>query len=162
MTAVSWASSVSSPCDRCGTSNEEQIWMVVSAVDQPDVIDRLRDGHGPGLDCRACHHHSPLDTPMLIHRPEQGGLAGLLFVPSYGMTEEQSATLAEGLVAVLFGNLGIDGTNVATRVFTVSRLNLPAVLRRDVRRDLAVPAHRLRLPSNLSEGYRQLLTHLRR
>lgn len=159
---VSFSLTVPVTCEHCETRRTEDVFIIVSGIDRPDLINQSRDGLFPGFFCRTCMRVSSLDTGLLIHRPDQGGLAALIFVPPYVATSEEANKMAGDLVAILFDNLGLSGQNVSVRIFAVYRLALPAVLRRDIGSDLRVPANRLRLPPDIPPAYREMLNELRK
>jgi hypothetical protein len=148
-------------CEHCLAERLLDVWVIVSSVDRQDVLDRVRSGDYPSFVCERCRQVSALDTPMLIHRPDQGGLAGLIYSPAYVASPEDTSTAAEGLVTILIANLGLSAPGVPVRILPVPRLGLPAVLSRDVRRDMRTPPEQLDLPAEVAGPYYEMISHLR-
>lgn len=160
--AVSISQSLPAICQHCEFEQTEDVWVLVSSVDRPDILQQIAEGRYPAFTCNRCGRLSAIDTPLLIHRPEQGGLAGLIAAPAYAMTEEEFRQLFDGLVALLFANLNVSGQGVAVPIFPVPRLALPAILARDVRRDMLLAPDQLDPPIEAAETYRNLIAHLAR
>lgn len=160
-TAISMSMPFTMSCDHCPTEQEVDVWAIVSAVDRPDILQQVQAGLYPGFNCTQCDRWSSMDTPLLIHRPAQGGLAALIYSAAHVASPQDSWTMAEGLVAILFSNLGLNGENVEVPIFPVPRLALPAVLKRDIRQDIQTPHAQLDLPFEAATQYRAMINHLR-
>ena len=161
MTAISYNQEISATCVHCGAEQAVDAYLVISSVDRPDLIEFVRTGRYPAFTCKRCGEGSGLDIPMLLHRPEQGGIAGLIAVPSLLMTPDQFREVFDNLVHVLYSNLRVHAGEEPVRIVGFQPLMLPAVLSRDVLADMRIHPGQMQPPVEAPDAYRSLIMNLR-
>jgi hypothetical protein len=133
------------------------VYAILSSIDQGPLIDRVRAGEYPSLQCEKCRELFTVDIPMLIHRSSQGSLSALIYSPPWSGGPD----MAQDMASILVANLGLKDRDVTLRVIRVPRVILPEVLARDVRVDCATPSDLLNVPPEIAAAYREMIDHLR-
>jgi hypothetical protein len=149
---------VSVTCESCRTSFSVDLWSVVDTEERPDLAARILDASIRYFPCPACGTVRPAADPLLIYRPQQGGVDAAILATS--ATDTQEATAEGGwLVTWLAAQVGTTAGEIGV-IVTPWRL-LPAVMQRDIGRDLETPDALLDLRPELGAWYRGALGRLR-
>ncbi|HID51538.1 MAG TPA: hypothetical protein EYP41_05820, partial [Anaerolineae bacterium] len=148
-------------CPSCGQPFDALIWLIVDVSEQPELLDRLREGKLHDAPCPHCGHDGQIDAPLLLYRP--GVDPPLLFSPAQGTTEEQDQEQAAGLINELRQRLGETWREewLAEGLSGVPRHVLPAALSDDPEAALRQMTEQAeqeleRLRQEDPEAYRQL------
>ena len=172
----SYGESADVNCPTCGHGFVAEVWLIVDAVERPDLVDRMRDGSLHDIACPGCGTPvGRVDAPLLLYTPEGNGSGDaarndsaptrppVLFSPAEQTTAEQDQEQAAGLVARLRASLDAAWQDawLAEGLPGVARPTLPAALSSDPQAALAAMAEQMqaeveRLRAEDPEAYRQL------
>ncbi|MBV6626214.1 MAG: CHAT domain-containing protein [Rivularia sp. (in: Bacteria)] len=93
-------------CLRCYHQFDAQIWLIVNAAQQPDLLQRLQQGSLHQVDCPNCGEVVEVDAPLLLYRPD--AVPHLLFSPAQAISEKENQRIERELVEKLRDNLGVE------------------------------------------------------
>jgi CHAT domain-containing protein len=152
----SLAQEVSVTCADCGKLFTAQVWLIVDAVERPDLLEKARQGTLHVATCPHCDHEGEIDSPLLLYRPDED--PSLLFSPARQTSVEQDREL----VGALQERLGPAWRDewAAQGLAGVPREFLPAALSEDPNAALKMAEQARermeRLREEDPEAYRQL------
>jgi len=149
---------ISYTCERCGSPFSFEIWSVVDTVERPDLAGRITDASIRVFACPSCGETVSSIDPLLVYRPHEGGLGAMILATS--SPDEEAVQGTGGLLARWVAHeIGADPREIGT-IVTHWEL-LPAVMQRNVARDLETPDALLDLSPELGAWYRHILGQLR-
>ena len=74
--SISYSENTSLTCPACGQDFAATVWMLVDAVERPDLADALREGTLNVVACPHCDYNGPAGAPMLFHDPAKRRVLG--------------------------------------------------------------------------------------
>jgi hypothetical protein len=147
-------------CPRCGAHCRDEVVFVLDAPERRDLARRAIAGRIRHFTCPACDHTEVSDLPLLVYRPDDGGVDALLWI---GGSEDQSQQEEDRLrlVAWLYAQLGMTFDDAQPGLLPIPLEALPYVLCRSVTNDLDRPDAAIDLPDAARAGYLEMLAQLR-
>jgi len=106
--AHTYADVINVTCPHCDEFFYAELWLIVDAVERPDLLARIRDGSIHRIVCPQCSHQGQVDAPLLIYRPDmpspirrEPGRGTLLFSPAQQTTNEEDREQVVDLLSCL-------------------------------------------------------------
>ena len=128
-------------CPQCAQPFQADVWLIVDAVERPDLVQQMRDGELHLIACPHCAQRVGVDAPLLIYLAEADAAAGrppLLFSPAAQTSAEQDQEQGIGLLSTLAQTLGAAWQDAwLEQAAVVPRRLLPAALSDDPQAALA-------------------------
>lgn len=97
-------------CHACQKPFTVDLWLIIDALERPDLVERVRTDELHSLTCPHCGDQGQLDAPLLLYRPqaehEHAGAPPLIFSPAQRTTDDQDQKHAEQLLGLLANSLG--------------------------------------------------------
>ncbi|MEV8504054.1 CpXC domain-containing protein [Actinoplanes sp. NPDC051475] len=124
--------SVRVTCERCSHVQDHEMVYVLDASERPDLVRRCLAGRIRTVVCEACREPASYDLPLLVYRPDDGGLSALLSVAA--SDDDHSR-----LIGWLYSQLGRAFDDEPAGVLPTDEQGLIAILCRSVATDLAAP-----------------------
>src|SRR4028119_1789183 len=101
----SYAQPASLPCFKCAQTFPVEIWVIVDAVERPDLVEAIHNESIHIARCPYCAAEHPLDAPLLFH---DGRLETLIFAAQEQSTSEQDHEAAQQLGQQLISTIPVD------------------------------------------------------
>jgi hypothetical protein len=99
---VSYSENTTLTCPACGRDFAAAVWMLVDAVERPDLADALREGTLNVVACPHCDYSGPADAPLLFHDPAN---RRVYFAAPANGAEHEWREQAQSLLYLLVGSL---------------------------------------------------------
>ncbi|MBA3946436.1 MAG: hypothetical protein H0X37_17965 [Herpetosiphonaceae bacterium] len=105
MRTRSYAQAATMPCFQCSQTFEIEVWLIVDAVERPDLVEAIHADTVHTVRCPHCGTEHPLDAPLLFH---DGTLETLIFAAQAQTEPEQNNEVAQQLGQQLIGTLPLE------------------------------------------------------
>ena len=92
--ANSYTETTSLTCPHCGESFDAEIWRIIDAAEQRELVEKIKQGTLHEAACPACNQSLQVKQPFLLFRPDAN--PALVFVhPEENFTPQEWQTLAD-------------------------------------------------------------------
>jgi CHAT domain-containing protein/tetratricopeptide (TPR) repeat protein len=91
-------------CAQCREQSNVEIWLIVDAVERPDLVEKAREASLHVFSCPKCGFQGQIDAPLLLYRPGQE--PPLIFSPAQGTDQATYRRQALSLISKLGESLG--------------------------------------------------------
>ena len=146
-------------CENCRTSFSFELWSVVDTEERPDLLAKIMDGSIRRFPCPSCGTTAESIDPLLVYRPREGGVRGLIFASSTPYDNDHLQSEGGALAHWLANETGADPQEIG--IVPTTWALLPAFMERNLQQDLETPDAQLDLAPELGSTYRDILRQLR-